>query len=446
MSDIVSALTVSEDDGNLMDTTDRLDASIGSTTLLDAFQGLSHNDIITLTLTNVCEGSQDLGLPNLNEIPDSSSTVMGCGTGQGAHVESAITSNSSDPEPMDDSFSDPTFVPRATRGRGRGKAHTTPETPKAATSETAPHVSPPASSEASSGICSKPSDTATQQSTEPVQTTKPASPVSLTEALPPSTSHISPTKATGLTQNARWSFLLSKHPMKQFHASTSNLPKPQLRVEESLGVPPKAAEMYVAFGAKSSNAQSSLPSASPADFTQAVTPHHQNSSSSSSLLAARTSKVPPGPDAVRYKVRYKLMKKLKAKKKELAKLDKLLGRTGEASLQPDSTNLSSPVTVTSSTYDGSTCDDFLSDLLSPATTASNLSPDSTGLQEVLAGGQAALEQLDCGASAAVAGSRTDTFALEPNYENFLDEFLSQAVTQTPTDMESEALSELGMFM
>ncbi|XP_029029094.1 SUMO-specific isopeptidase USPL1 [Betta splendens] len=482
VSDIVCALTVSDDNSNIMDATVTagVDVSIGSTTLLDTFEGLSHDDIITLTLISDSKGTQDLIIPNKNEIlpaPDSSSTEIGHEMSQGPHVESATISNSSDPESVDNSSSDPTFVPRATRGRRRGKAASKPKNKRAALSKTAP----PAPSDSSSVICSEP-DAAIQHSMPPVEPTKPASPVSSTEAVPQSTSHISPAKEKGPDQNARWSFLLSKHPMKQFHKSSDpthttgastqiNLtspglssstlmhkqqtsgrlfPKPKLRMEESAGVMPKAAEMYVAFGAKSSTPQSSIPSAFSPTAMQPVTPHPQKSlvstafSSSTVTAPLQTSKVPPGLNKTEA-VRKKLLKMLKAKKKALAKLDRMLVHTKETSLQPDSTNLSSPVTVTSSTYDGSTCDDFLSHLLSPATTASNLSPDSSGLQEILAGGQAVLEQSAFGVSAPVAGSQTDTFVNGPSYE-FLDEFFSQAVTQTPTEMESEALSALDMFI
>lgn len=525
-TDIVCAFSVSEDNSNIMDTTVTagVDTSIGSTTLLDAFEGLSHNDIITLTLVelkpdsepqplNDGEETQDLSVHNKNEIldstPDSSSAVIGSEMCQGPDVQSATTSNSSDPESVDDSSSDPTFVPCAKRGRVRGcdkgKTVSRQKGKKAASSKAAPHISPPASSEPSNVICNKPVCAATQHSTPPVETTRQTSPVSSTKASPLSTSQISPTKPTALDQNARWSFLLSKHPLNHLNKSIAKLPpthtptlatqlkptppshstpnpvrrqqtpgglcpKTQLRTEESVGLPLKAAEMYVAFGAKSSNTQSPLPSPAPvssnAKLTQSIVSHHQKSLMNTTVLSgtslsteakglpeksslkkhsSQSSKVPPGVSKTEA-LRHKLIKKLKAKKKALAKLNELLGHMGETSLRPDSTDLSSPNTVTSSTYDGSTCEDFLSDLLSPATTASNLSPDSSGLQEILASGQAVLDQLDCGINSVVAGSQTDTSVIGPSPENFLDEFLSQAVAERPTEMESEALSALEIFM
>uniref|UniRef100_A0A4W6FM45 Ubiquitin specific peptidase like 1 n=1 Tax=Lates calcarifer TaxID=8187 RepID=A0A4W6FM45_LATCA len=333
-TDIVCALSVSKD-SNIMDTTDTagLDASIGSTTLLDTFEGLNHNDIITLTLVE---------LNNDSEIP----------------------------------------------------------------------------------------------------------------TLPPT-----------LDQNARWSFLLSKHPLNLVHKSVAKLapthaptsvtqvnptppthstpnpvrkqqipgglfPKPQLRTEESEGLPLKAAEMYGAFSAKSSNALNPLPSATPLNGKSKL---GLPEISSSKKQSSHSSKL------------YKLMKKLKAKKKKLDKLNELLGVQGGASLRPDSTDLGSPNAVTSSTYDSSTCDDFLSDLLSPATTASNLSPDSTGFLEMVVNGQDGLNQLECGSNAIGAVCQTNISMNRGDTENFMDEFLSQAVAQRPTEMESEAFSALELF-
>ncbi|GLD75450.1 SUMO-specific isopeptidase USPL1 isoform X1, partial [Lates japonicus] len=110
-TDIVCALSVSKD-GNIMDTTDTagLDASIGSTTLLDTFEGLNHNDIVTLTLVelnndsemqpvNGSEQTQDLSAPSKNEIldasPDSSSAVTGGEMCHGPDVEPPTAASSS---------------------------------------------------------------------------------------------------------------------------------------------------------------------------------------------------------------------------------------------------------------------------------------------------------------------------------------------------------------
>lgn len=521
-TDIVCALSASEDSSDTVDTTVTagVDTSIGSTTLLDTFEGLTHNDIITLTLvelnadsetqpSNSNEQIQDLNAPSGNEIldssPDSSSIVIGGEMSHDPDVE--LPTSNSDSEHS--SSSDPTFVPGARRGRGgargtgRGKPVGRQTGKKAAASKAAPLISPPAPSEPTKVIGNTPvAAAAPRDNPPPVETTQQASPVSSTNTSPQPTSQKGPTMAPTLDQNARWSFLLSKHPLHQVHKSTAKLapapvaqvkptrpahstpqpvrrqqvpggllPKPQLKTEESESLPLKAAEMYGAFGAKSSNTPSPLPPPAllngKSKMFQPVTSNHVKSLTNTTVLSGtslpmpgakglpeissskkhgrQSSKVPPGLSDTEA-LRYKLMKKLKAKKKKLAALNEKLGHSGGASLRPDSTALGSPNTVTSSTYDGSICDDFLSDLLSPATTASNLSPDSTGFLEMLATGQDGVEQFDCEVSAVGAVSQMNARTNEPNAENFLDDFLSQAVAQRPTEMEAEALSALELFV
>ncbi|XP_028451804.1 SUMO-specific isopeptidase USPL1 [Perca flavescens] len=503
-ADIVCALSVSEDSSNIIDTTVTagVDTSIGSTTLLDAFEGLSHNDIITLTLVEIKEEQEmqpsndnertdDFSVPSRNETldstPDSSSAAIGSEMSHGPDVELPTPSTSSDS--ASGSSSDPTFVPGGKRGRGRrvgrGKSVGRQMVKKAAVPKAAPNILPE-SSEPSEVISSKLETTtaASQNDTPPVETTQQVSPVSSTDTSSLSTSQKSPTVPP---QNARWSFLLSKHPLNHVHKSIAKLtpntsvtqvnstppahstpnpvrrpqtsdrffPKPQLRTEESEGLPLKAAEMYGGFGAKSSNTPSPVPS--PALHFNGkskqflpITSSHQKSLkdttvvsgtslpmpggklpeiSSSKKLSSQSSKLPLGLSDTEA-LRYKLIKKLKAKKKKLAKLNEMLGHQG------------SPNTVTSSTYDGSICDDFLSDLLSPATTASHLSPDSSGFLEMLANGQDGVDQLDSGVSVVAAVSQMNA----PNTENFLDEFLSQAVAERPTEMEAEALDALELFI
>lgn len=511
-TDIVCAFSESED--KCADAT--IDASIGSTTLLDTFEGLSHNDIITLTLVELKADSetqsltdfkepQDVSVPNKIEIPDSapdsSSAVTGSEICPCPGVELATTSNSAPPESSSGSS-------RARRGKGRGiakgKATGKQRGKRAASTEPAPQILPPAPSEPSNVSCDEPVCAATEDRMPPVDTSQ-TSPVSSTETSPLSTSLINPAKSAPLDQNARWSFLLSKHPLTPVCKSTAEppptpspalamqekttppahstpnpvrrpqtpallFPKPQLRTEEGAGLPLKAAEMYGAFGAKRSSAQSPLPSPAPlsgnAKLIQPITSHHHESLMKATVLSgaplsvpeakglseittlkkhsSQSSKIPPGLSKTEV-LRYKLIKKLKAKKKALAKLNKLLGHAGETSLQPDSTNLNSPNTVTSSTYEGSACEDFFSDLLSPATTASNLSPDSTSLLEKLAGNQD-VDQRDCAVNATDAALQRDGCVVGLDPDNFLDEFLSQAAAERPTDMETEALSALELFM
>ncbi len=506
-TDIVCALSANEDNMNTTETAG-VDTSIGSKTLLDTFEGLNHNDIITLTLVEIkadsemqpeTEGgqSQDSSVPSRNEtldsLPDSSSAEIGSEISHSLHVELPTTSTSNETE--DDSSA---VAPRAGGVVGRSTTSSRQVARKAAASKEAPHISPPTSLEATSAIRSNSASAAArgaQDNTAPVETTVQALPISSTTS-PLCTSQEMPPKLQMPLQNSRMSFLLSKRPpqlsdvskgaprpivpLKPLPARHStpnpvrkqqipggNFPRPQLKTEQSEGLPPKAAEMYNGFNAKSSITPSPLPSSvllpAPSNLSQST---HQKiqpnttpgSGASPSMLAAKglpkisskkgsghSSRVPSGlseTDALRYK----LMKRLKAKKKQLAKLNEMLGHQGGASLRPDSTDLGSPNTVTSSTYDDSICDDFLSDLLSPATTASNLSPDSTGFLEMFANGQDGVNQLDSGVNTACSASQVNTCMNVPSSDNFLEDFLLQAVAERPTEMETEALNALDLFV
>ncbi|XP_033995871.1 SUMO-specific isopeptidase USPL1 isoform X2 [Trematomus bernacchii] len=503
-TDIVCALSASDDGNNIIDTTITAggDTSIGSTTLLDAFEGLSHDDIITLTLVELDPSemppldenkqTEDLSAPSrdetLDSIPDSSSAVIQSEASPNPDFQ--LPSISSDS--ADGSLCDPTFVPCGKRGRGRGRGRAAGRgrkvgrktVTKVAEPKAAPQTSPTTSSEPSKEVISKPERDAASQNLPPVETTQRAAPMSATD-----TPQKNP-NATMPPQNPHWSYMLSQHPVYQVKKSIAKvtpsktptsvplrklsppihstpnpvrkqLPpavvfqKPQLRTEDSDGLPLKAAEMYGGFGAKSS--PSPLPSYAllkgKSKLSPPVTPSNQKSLLNTMVVSDtplcmpgatrlperssnKSSKLPPGLSETEA-LRYKLIKKLKAKKKKLAKLNEMLGHKGGASLRPDSTILGSPNTVTSSTYDSSICDDFLSDLLSPATTASNLSPDSTGFLELLASGQEGqVEQIHCGVNAAGALPQMN------NTDNFLEEFLSQAVTQSPSEMETDALSDL----
>ncbi|XP_074527644.1 SUMO-specific isopeptidase USPL1 isoform X2 [Halichoeres trimaculatus] len=486
-TDIVCALSAFED------TTAGLDTSIGSTTLLDTFEGLSHNDIVTLTLVEVkpdsetqaeCDNQQnhDVGNEILDSTPDSSSTVM-CNELPNAGLHT--TSSSSESE--DHLSSDPTFEPggrgRQTRakGVGRNKAVSKQTVKTPASSKTAPRTR----------LSSQPLSVPAQANPPPVVPTPQASSVSSTHASPLKKSEDSPTT---VDQNSRWSFLISKHPSHQVQKSTPNpspttftqvkgstppvlsapkparklqlfgnvFSRPQLKTEETDGLPIKAAEMYGAFGAK--NTPSLPPSpASPCDKTSPPKPHYLPMNTkvvSAPSLAFCRQKAPPEISSLKKHssqspkvlpglstteaLRYKLVKKLKAKKKKLAKLNKMLGHQDKA--KPDSTDLSSPNNVTSSTFDSSVCGDFLSDLLSPATTVSNLSPDSTDFLEMLSHRQDGVNQLDSRVNSNTTISQISTYETQPHRDDFLDDFLSQVETQRSTAEESEALSILDFFV
>ncbi|KAM4727301.1 SUMO-specific isopeptidase USPL1 isoform 2-T4 [Anableps anableps] len=432
-TDIVCALS-GDCSTDVVDTTvpADVDASIGASTLLDTFEGLTHNDIITLTLVELQPDLLQSEMPPFQESqqaeelsesvqtgkvassPDSSVPAAGgdlCPNTDDA--QSTLASSPRESESEDNSASDPTFVPGAKRRQGRrpklGKTVGRQKGKKAVSSKDVPQSAPAEPSEPPRPVCSA------QNNTAPV--TEQTYTVSSTNNSPPA-----------IAQKARWSYILSKHPLNQSRKSISHPPltqngamisewkpphpvhstpnpvrKPPIpsRVSEvpliteegkGKGLPPKPAEMYGGFGAKNSKLGSS--------------------------------KVPPVLSDTET-LRYKLLKKLKAKKKKLAKLNQLLGNTGGAHLRPDSTNLNSPSIVSSSTYNGSACDDIFSELLSPATTASSLSPDSTDFLEMLAGGQDGANQLDCLVKGAGHAPQTIYQTDQHEDHNFLEEYLSQ---------------------
>ncbi|MED6267012.1 hypothetical protein CHARACLAT_007855 [Characodon lateralis] len=475
-SDTNVVCALSGDDSTKVDTTVTYDAntSIGASTLLDTFEGLTHNDIITITLMELqpdsvqsekqslmdTQQTENPPAPLLTEevisSPDSSVLAAGGDLCHSADAEPTPTSSQSQSESGDSSAGDPTFVCGAKRRRGRRpkkkKTVGRQRGKKATSSKDAPQGTPDAPSEPPKPVCSAENNTA--PITEQTSTT------SSTNNLPPSS-----------TQNDRWSFLLSKHPLNQFKKNISHLPPTQnlpvitevnpsqpvhstpnpvkkppipsripkapLLKEEGTVLPPKAAEMYGGFGAKSSNpsitlsSPLSIPPLPPAVLPNRPTPLAWTSDTSPPSLHENSSIKKPGSSKVPLvlsdteALRYKLLKKLKAKKKKLAKLNQLLGNGGGAHLRPDSTDLNSPSTVSSSTYDGSTCDDILSDLLSPATATSHLSPDSTGFFEMLASGQDGANQPDCVVSGARVVSQTNCRTSQHEDHNFLEEFFSQ---------------------
>ena len=163
-------------------------------------------------------------------------------------------------------------------------------------------------------------------------------------------------------------------------------------------------------------------------------------------------------------LRLKLLKKLKAKKKKLEKLNQVLGHQGslggKSTSKPDSTVLESyAVSSSTSVYNSPTYDEFFADLLSPATTASNLSPDSTGLVEMVTNGQEGGGDMTNGGGAirgeyqemAVTPQLGGSFAqqvgevpMTTTNNNFLEEFISGA-SLVQTEMDTEALSALDLF-
>lgn len=462
-------LLIPLNDSNIMDTTSEqdttvtgADTSIGSTTLLEAFDGMTHNDIITLTLVDL---NKDVTNPDDGQIkqaneyksldsngemhkviedtpaPDSSSTI-------GAKVKPKETDIEFSPvcDPEDNVSDDPKFEPISNKGQKKGRAAATASKEAKTTKVGNPNEKFASKVAENTPVC--PVD---NEST-PAAKSKPTSPSSTTVSTLQnvSTKNVPQTPPVVEQQQKGWSQLL-KRSLGHIQNTTSKcnsiqkpsltstpkpqtnaVPKPGLRQEEKGGLPLKAAEMYGAFGSKNSQ----KPLLGNTMLNNSINTSIEGLTSDTSLRKSKMSKMPPGLSETEA-LRYKLMKKLKAKKKKLAKLNEMLGQQGDASFKPDSTNINSPSTVTSSTLD----DEFLSDLLSPATTiTSTLSPDSTDFLEMLANGQEVTIAQEMPSDTVVQQSTLVETA------DLLDEFMSQAVAERPTEMEAEAFSALDLFL
>lgn len=461
------------------------DESIGSATLLDTFEGLSHADIVTLTLvevkvdsegkplTDVAQTSLEVGSPDTSDV--TSDTVP-------QETPSEVLSSSGD-----NLSSDPTFVPASGKRKRQARAPATKKGPKAA-------PQPRAAPKRSKKIVPPPSvTTAVAEETAPT-TALAAATVSSSNTSPPPTrsQKIATPLPPSLQQADRWSYLLAKHPKSLANARPAQCPapktpartrpavpanetsvstiqviptpakrpamppfvRPQMRGEGG-ELPLKSAGMYNGFVVNSSTvplqqetphaAQCSDKSLNPLYAASPMPPKTQTAiKMASSPLPSPGATVLPDNRSTTDVLRLKLLKKLKAKKKKLEMLNLLLSQKGgpAAPPRPDSTDRRSPQAVSSSTTNQTTYDEFFSDFLSPASTVSHRSPDSTGLLEMLAADQSD-HRLKSTASSQLGSAPHCT--LPCSNGDFLEEFISEVATQQQTETETQALSELDLF-
>lgn len=303
------------------------DSSIGHTTLLDTFEGLSHSDIVTVTLLEVQDDAKEVSCTNIQE------KVTGL-------TESSITEAF---HTQEKSF--PYQAPSSVKNN-EGSANKVSNTPEL----TLPSV-------------------ITSESDDPPKVSK----------CPPAP-HSSNLSASNL------SFLFHRHPSNQstpLRAPVHTvLPNADQRFNGSEPLLVKPAELFGGYRTKNST-HSVLPGGGKTTVGPVFT---MKKPASQNILKSSPSKMPFSTEALRLK----LMKKLKAKKKKLAKLNHLLSIDERESIpKPDSTDISSPYSVTSSTsaYDSPAIDNFFAELLSPDMSTSSLSPDSTGLLEMMTNSQ-----------------------------------------------------------
>ncbi|XP_056140374.1 SUMO-specific isopeptidase USPL1 isoform X2 [Lampris incognitus] len=511
-TDIVSTLAVSDE---VVDTTVTagVNTSIGCNTLLEMFEGLTHNDTVTLTLVEVKVGSEGRPLadskqtldlsPTNNEssiVPDTSSTVI---TSKTPYDDALGDPSLSVSEIVDGSPSNPTFAPIPRRGRTQRKEEKqTTQKGKKALEKAAPVSSENVTvKQSKTKFPALVSGTIQAYNAPPVEIAQQASSVSSTKPSQPPVSPKSPKPQPSIDPSIHCTLLLDRGPPPQVHSSVAKLsptpntvsyvkpiipthstpnlvkrkppsvgqfPKTQLRREDCEALPLKTAEMYGAFSSASkrtstppcASSLSQLPlkalctSKSKVSKPDAAMSHSQVKTSLPPFGAKEVPKIPPSNkhNSVSSKVppslsdtealRHKLLKKLKMKKKKLNKLNKLLSHQ---KARPDSTELNSPNYDTSSIYGSSTYDELFTDFLSPATTTSNLSPDSTSLLEMLTNGQESCENWGYGGRTDGVTSQVNVDGSLKTEDNFLEDFISGVAAQQQTETEREALSGLDLF-
>uniref|UniRef100_A0AAY4EJ14 USP domain-containing protein n=1 Tax=Denticeps clupeoides TaxID=299321 RepID=A0AAY4EJ14_9TELE len=387
------------------------DTMVGSTTLLDAFESLSHNDIVTLTLVEVNVADDDKG-QDLSETTDATLPAT--------------------PKPQVQDTVAVSPVAKPPKGQRNKRI---PQALKATTP--------------------KPS----QAEAEVVMPTVALAPASESTTVEPQITAVPVAPSTA----ASLSFLLRQHPsVHSTPVSKKEIPsKTKVVLKSNKGeISPVAADVFSAFthrkGSPTNQKDNPVvpvdiskpmfikPSPPPTLGSVQKPSGYSPVSVSSNELQKISSKRSPGqslPENLSSTdvLRLKLMKKLKAKKKKLAKLNQLLG-SGETTPRPDSTELCSPSTVSSSTYDSPGSDQFFNDLLSPTVIpASNLSPDSTGLMETLANGS------QQNSKETLVSSDAQTLLYNPSLtqEDFFSEFIGVDAPQAA--MESTDFSTLDLF-
>ncbi|XP_066555800.1 SUMO-specific isopeptidase USPL1 [Amia ocellicauda] len=523
--------------------------SIGSDELLDTFEGLSHNDIVTLTLVEIKVETEGQALDRC-QIPDSLE-----GSDQIEPPEEILPAQPSSENCLLGASGNGSLSPDMNHGIEMPSGLGRPEEPAKVC------VSQPGMSKGSEAVLPGPLKTgkekrgsvdykrrvmAAVKSPPPLMVNSALSPDT---TLPPSPSlalsgnitvAVSSTQSASVLSSAvsgiktrasggRWAAnLLNRHPSLQAsaahlrHASgapSSHSPgtlnkekqgtKTPLALADDASFLGKAAEMFGGFMSKGrastvvASSKGNLISQGMESKTQDVFKEECVKSPSlqatflskpvntigalhptlgAATLGHDTPQEPSKTSALKgldksEKLRHKLLKKLKAKKEKLASLNNLLKLEGggkgdvfrlpesrESSKYldvknvlptPDSTDTESPYTVSSSTSfcSSPSYDEFFADLLSPATTTSSASPDSTGLLEMLVNGQET-GGLPNGAAVDHSGSQGGT-AVQPQVigsvtiqenglisakEDFFSELMSSSTLAESTDFNMLDLS------
>lgn len=378
------------------------DSSIGSTTLLNTFEGLSHSDIVTLTLFEVNVDAEKDPLPNFQQ---------------------TIT------EPAESS-----------------------------TAETFEHTE----------HCQIPFKKGSAEEVSPTPEIILPSVVKAPESIDPLKVCKSPPALLSSNSSAsNLSNLFHRHPSHQSTPTRVPLcathPKVDQRFNGNEALLAKPAELF--GGYKTNNSPNPVVSAGPLRHPFVKLPNDPQkpfscpsgitSVGSVSTMMKSASQTIPNSSPTKMvlsteALRLKLMKRLKAKKKKLAKLNQLLNtKEGESTPRPDSTDISSPYSVTSSTstYDSPAFDHFFAEFLSPAMSASSLSPDSTDHLEILTNSQSVGTSKTISQENSTPASKLPVPLLhDPSHtrDSFLDEFMPESKEQQ-SGLENVELNVLDIF-
>lgn len=380
------------------------DSSMGSATLSDTFEGLSHSDTVTLTLVQVKAGAEENPLPNFQEMvtrPAESSVT------EAFHLLEKST------------FYHPPLSEKNKKGGAKKVSHT-------------PEVI-------------LPSEVKAYQSVDPPTVSK----------CPPALHSSNP--------NAFKLSLFRQHPSHQSTPLRVPLhtmrPKVDPRFYGNEALLAKPAQLYGGYRTKNSpnpvlpGGHLSHPFVPTGPQTTFSCPGGITSVGPVSTLMKSASQNIPNSSLPKMvlsteALRLKLMKRLKAKKKKLAKLNQLLSiEEGESTPRPDSTAISSPYSVTSSisAYDSPAFDNFFAEILSPAMSAGNLSPDSTGFLEILTNSQSAGTSESSSQENSALASKLPVHLLNgTSNDNFLDELISGPREQQCV-IENAELNALDIF-
>uniref|UniRef100_W5LVT2 Ubiquitin specific peptidase like 1 n=1 Tax=Lepisosteus oculatus TaxID=7918 RepID=W5LVT2_LEPOC len=400
-----------------------LNATLTNSDMRDAFEGLSHNDIVTLTLVEVKVDAEGRPLDS-HRVPDSTDcsdqTAAPEENRPGGEDFGLLNNSSGSPPPrVNQSSETPASLlcPAELCGpqtRSSEKAPVSVQSSQQTPREK--RVTVDSKNREEFGTAAKVPPASDVRTALSPDTTSP--PAATTTALPATAAASAVNGGKSGGSGDKWSVhFLNRHPVlrsssthfkavpvapsrpsQPFPTREQQSPRPLLALGDDGNFPGKSAEMFGGFRSKGvATSKGSLPSR---ETGLKISPSSDsagfpvNATKPDPRKAVSTTSALKGHDKTD-KLRYKLLKKLKAKKQKLASLNSLLKLNGfgDTSVLPES-HKSTVHLDASSLCASPSYDEFFADLLSPSTTDSSVSPDSTDCLERLANGKQVRGLLD----------------------------------------------------